>query len=89
MNPPRHTPQLSAPPRSSSHFFQHHGVWAPGVRLFRRLQFGAKAGWISLAFLVPIVLLLLAYVRTSQATIDFAGHGVGVFYCRVISTVDR
>ena len=81
MNPPLHTPSLVAPPSSSSHFFRHHGVWAPGVRLFRRLQFGAKAGWISLAFMLPIVLLLLAYVRTSQATIDFAASermGVGV-----------
>ncbi|WP_084679724.1 methyl-accepting chemotaxis protein [Curvibacter lanceolatus] len=85
MNPPHHTPLLSAPPRSSGHFFQHHGVWAPGVRLFRRLQFGAKASWISLAFLVPIVLLLLAYVRTSQATIDFAAsERVGVEVIRHI-----
>ncbi|MDD0809322.1 methyl-accepting chemotaxis protein [Curvibacter sp. RS43] len=59
---------------SPSHFFQHHGMWAPGVRLFRKLQFGAKAGWISLAFLIPLVLLALAYVRTSQATINFAQH---------------
>ncbi|MDD0838090.1 methyl-accepting chemotaxis protein [Curvibacter sp. HBC61] len=69
-------PATIAPPqaRSDSSFFQHHGVWAPGVRLFRKLQFGAKAGWISLAFLIPLILLVVAYVRTSQATIDFAEH---------------
>jgi len=55
-------------------FFTHHGVWAPGVRLFRKLQFGAKACWISLAFLVPLLLLAAAYIRTSQATINFAEH---------------
>jgi methyl-accepting chemotaxis protein len=45
-------PQRRAPPAS---FFSHHGPWAPGVRLFRRLQFGAKASIISLAFLIPML----------------------------------
>ncbi|WP_233167480.1 methyl-accepting chemotaxis protein [Xylophilus sp. ASV27] len=60
------------PTQGSGRFFEHHGIWALGVRLFRRLRFGAKAGLISLAFLVPVAMLLLAYGRTSQATIDFA-----------------
>ncbi len=34
-------------------FFAHHGLWAPGVRLFRRLSFMAKAAVISLAFVLP------------------------------------
>ena len=63
----------SAPAASGpDHFFEHHGLWAPGVRLFRRLQFGAKAGWISLTFLLPLLLLLAAYWRNSQATLEFA-----------------
>ncbi|MBT9487403.1 MAG: cache domain-containing protein [Rubrivivax sp.] len=39
-------------------FFAHHGVWAPGVRLFRNLNFAAKAVILSLVFLVPLVGLL-------------------------------
>jgi len=38
-------------------FFRHHGPWAPGVRLFRRVDFKAKAAFISAVFAIPIVLL--------------------------------
>ncbi|MCK6426988.1 MAG: methyl-accepting chemotaxis protein [Burkholderiaceae bacterium] len=48
-----------APPRDEG-FFAYHGVWAPGVRLFRRLDFAAKALVICTALLLPL-LLLLAY----------------------------
>lgn len=41
-----------------SGFFAHHGIWAPGVRLFRRLRFTAKAAIISAAFVVPATALL-------------------------------
>lgn len=40
---------------NSDGFFAHHGVWAPGVRLFRRLRFSAKALIISLAFTAPFL----------------------------------
>ena len=40
-------------------FFAHHGVWAPGVRLFRQLRFSAKAMIISLAFTLPLLGLLV------------------------------
>lgn len=46
-------------------FFAHHGVWAPGVRVFRQLTFRSKAILISLVFLVPIVALSLQYARQS------------------------
>jgi methyl-accepting chemotaxis protein len=36
-------------------FFAHHGIWAPGVRLFRQLSFAAKALILSLAFLLPLL----------------------------------
>ena len=39
-------------------FFSHHGLWAPGVRVFRTLGFSAKAVIISLAFLLPLLGLL-------------------------------
>ena len=64
---------ISAGARASQDsFFRHHGVLAPGVRLFRQLQFTAKAALISLAFLVPLVVLAVSYVQAGQATIDFA-----------------
>jgi methyl-accepting chemotaxis protein len=43
---------------AASGFFAHHGVWAPGVRLFRALRFASKAVIISLAFVVPLLGLL-------------------------------
>jgi methyl-accepting chemotaxis protein len=47
-------------------FFSHHGVWAPGVRLFRRLAFTAKAVIISLALMLPM-LGLLGWTLQSQS----------------------
>jgi len=40
---------------SSGGFFTHHGIWSPGVRLFRSLRFASKALIVSLAFTVPLV----------------------------------
>lgn len=40
-------------------FFGYHGLWAPGVRLFRTLRFTSKALIISLAFLLPLLSLLV------------------------------
>jgi len=48
-----------------SGFFAHHGLWAPGVRLFRNLRFASKALIISLAFMVPMV-GLLAWLLTDE-----------------------
>jgi methyl-accepting chemotaxis protein len=67
-------PPIPVRPAQHDSFFGHHGAWAPGVRLFRKLKFSAKAGLVTLAFLVPLLLLSLAYVRSSEATIDFAQH---------------
>lgn len=53
-------------------FFTHHGPWAFGVKLFRKLNFSSKAGLISLVFLAPLVLLAGAYLQNSQESIDFA-----------------
>lgn len=39
-------------------FFAHHGIWAPGVRLFRGVNFAAKALIISLSFMLPMLGLL-------------------------------
>ncbi|MEO8297871.1 MAG: methyl-accepting chemotaxis protein [Burkholderiales bacterium] len=53
-------------------FFAHHGLWAPGIRLFRKLGFQAKALLITAAFVLPLLALLWAYWQTSQTTIDTA-----------------
>ena len=39
-------------------FFAHHGFWAPGVRLFRQMRFASKALLISLAFVLPLLVML-------------------------------
>ncbi|MGE0312278.1 MAG: methyl-accepting chemotaxis protein [Lautropia sp.] len=51
-------PRVPARPAARDGFFAWHGIWAPGVRLFRRIGFGAKAVIVSLAFLVPLIALL-------------------------------
>ncbi len=71
------TPFRPEPPR----FFAHHGILAPGVRLFRRVGFRTKAIVVSSVFLVPIVLLLVAYLQTVQEIVTVAAMeraGVGL-----------
>jgi len=51
-------PVQPTPAASSAGFFNFHGLWAPGVRLFRNLRFAAKAVIISLAFMLPMLALL-------------------------------
>ena len=46
------------PAGADTGFFAYHGIWAPGVRLFRALRFSAKAVIISLAFVVPLLGLI-------------------------------
>lgn len=51
-------------------FFRYHGWLSPGVRLFRRLSFPAKAAWIALAFTVPMVMLLTFVTRSALEQVD-------------------
>lgn len=51
------------PPERVSGFFAHHGLWAPGVRLFRRINFSVKALIISVALTVPLLVLLALQLR--------------------------
>lgn len=53
-------------------FFHHHGFWSPGVRLFRQLGFGIKASLISLALMIPIIVLLWAYLRSTGESLTAA-----------------
>ncbi len=66
-----------------SGFFAHHGLWAPGVRLFRQLRFSAKAMIISLVFTLPLLGLLIfqelsAYDQALQARKDATRQHVEV-----------
>ena len=68
---------------SPTDFFQHHGLWAPGVRLFRTLNFRAKALIISAIFMLPVVLLAWNFVKDKVDAIEFsAKERVGVAYLR-------
>jgi len=40
-------------------FFRHHGWLSPGIRLFRRIGLPAKAAWISVAFVLPLAVMLV------------------------------
>lgn len=64
-----HTHDLRPDPGAG--FFQFHGPWAPGVRLFRQLNFHTKAALVSIGFLVPLLMLLVAYLTHVQESIDF------------------
>jgi len=69
-------------------YFEHHGVWAPGVRTFRRLTFQAKATIASLAFLIPIGLLGTSLFLTMQETIDLTGRKrAGVAVVKAVTPV--
>jgi methyl-accepting chemotaxis protein len=68
---------------AAEHFFRYHGIWAPGVRLFRSIGFRSKALVISLAFVLPIAWLALNYFQDKQGAIGFsASERVGVQYVR-------
>jgi methyl-accepting chemotaxis protein len=76
-------PLSSSAPPSDEGFFAYHGVWAPGVRLFRQLRFGAKALLVSLALVLPLLALqgwqlLGHYDRTLRAREDATRQHVEV-----------
>ena len=67
-------PATDAIPSSSrlSGYFRHHGLWAPGIRLFRQLKFRAKALWISAVLLMPALVLGTAFLADTQAQLEFS-----------------
>jgi len=68
-------PTAALQPRSAAtgltifEFFQYHGIWAIGVRLFRALRFRSKAALISLSFMVPLLVLSWSYFSAIAASI--------------------
>ncbi len=64
-------------------FFKYHGIWSPGVRLFRAIGFNVKAAVIALTFMLPIVVLAYNYFSNQASQIDFsAKERVGLLYQR-------
>lgn len=53
-------------------YFQYHGIWAPGVYLFRALRFSTKAMWISLAFLLPLAVLGWGFFQNVSEQHEFS-----------------
>jgi methyl-accepting chemotaxis protein len=71
-------------------FFSYHGWLAPGVKLFRRLSFPAKSGWILVSLLIPIVTLLVLLYRTESALIDASRmERQGVAYVSAVNLLTR
>ncbi len=65
--------------RRKSGFFAHHGVWAPGIKLFRRLDFPAKSAWIVAVMMAPLVIQFVQMYRTAAqdiATTSLERQGV-------------
>jgi len=60
------------PAKGVLNFFRHHGVWAPGVRLFRSVDFKLKASFISAVFAVPIGLCKMAPRSSASHRLDAA-----------------
>ena len=65
-------PATNAGGTSVSEFFRYHGIWAPGVRLFRAIGFRAKATIIALTFALPIAVLAWQYIGDKADAIAFS-----------------
>ncbi|MFN7443784.1 MAG: methyl-accepting chemotaxis protein [Curvibacter sp.] len=65
--------------------FYPHGIWAPGVRLMRNMQFASKALLICALFILPIAWVTLSYLSDKLAAIEFSSKEIdGVAYNRVL-----
>jgi len=68
-----------------SDFFRYHGAWAPGVRLFRRVNFSTKALIISLVFIFPMAWVAWQYFGDKAASIEFSSRErIGVRYAQAL-----
>ncbi|MDI1259272.1 hypothetical protein [Aquabacterium sp.] len=79
------THQAAQSSASLLEFFRYHGAWAPGIRLFRRIDFKTKALTISLVFAIPLFWLSWQYFGDKAAMIGFsAKERIGVTYARQV-----
>lgn len=78
-------PQPPASQPAPASIFYPHGLWAPGVKLMRNMQFRTKALLIVAIFLVPITVLAWAFYSTKQDAIEFSAKELlGVEYNRAV-----
>jgi methyl-accepting chemotaxis protein len=62
-------------------FFRYHGWLAPGIKLFRRIGFPAKAAWLSAMFVIPLVILLgLLWSDVSEQVETTRSEETGIHY---------
>ncbi|MFG5408480.1 methyl-accepting chemotaxis protein [Piscinibacter sakaiensis] len=82
----RSTDPHARPESSPPAFFRHHGLMAPGIRLFRSIGFPAKALAVTLAFLLPLAVLAASFWSMADAAIGFAEkERSGVVYVRALT----
>ncbi len=73
-------PESQAAPTSA---FSNHGLWAPGITLMRKLQFGSKAMVIGLMFLIPLAWTAYGLYAAKLEAIAFSTkESMGVAYER-------
>jgi methyl-accepting chemotaxis protein len=65
-------PHGSTVPWSNPEALRTHGIMGPGIRMFRRISFAAKAAWVSAAFLVPLCYVQWTLVDTKLSGIAFS-----------------
>lgn len=66
-------------------FFRYHGVWSPGVRLFRNLRFVTKAAVVSISFAVPLALVGHHWFTAQSEAIAFsAKERLGITYAQAV-----
>ncbi|MCX7229776.1 MAG: methyl-accepting chemotaxis protein [Burkholderiales bacterium] len=64
-------------------YFRYHGLWAPGVRLFRVMPFASKSALISLAFCIPLATIAFLYFAKQAEMLQFSRKEVvGIAYAR-------
>ena len=87
MNQSVSSPQYAERAASSGliEFFRHHGAWAPGVKLFRRIQFQTKALIILAMLSLPVGVLGWNYFIDKADAIAFTQkEREGVAYAREV-----
>jgi methyl-accepting chemotaxis protein len=71
-------------------FFRYHGWLAPGVRLFRAIAFRAKAAWVSLAFVIPLLVMLGFLGSGAREQMETArSERAGITYVRPVLDLVR
>jgi len=82
---PANAPSLPYETDANNAFFAHHGLWAPGVKLFRQIGFRAKAAIVSVCFLLPLAIVGGLWFAAVNDDIGFsAKEREGVAYAREV-----